>query len=193
MWFKLTKKSLAVRLTTLVPTQTLSLLSAETPGFFSLHQDGSSHRRSMCERIPLHHLRCTCHDGGVSVIPFTCVLPALPQVPTPSSAILATSATLPARRVAPVRMESLYGVVRYKQMCPATANKKPLSHFHTPTHTVTHFSSRTQTRVHRNYHLQDVMMWLYYIDPARLPSIMRRDKWDQRGERHAGANVRFCY
>lgn len=36
MWFKLTKNpcSLAARLTILVPTQTLSLLSAETPGFF---------------------------------------------------------------------------------------------------------------------------------------------------------------
>lgn len=149
----------------------------------------------MRERIPLHHLRCTYQGGGVGVIPFTCVLPPLPQVPTPPSAILATSATLPARWAAPVSMESLYGAVRYKQMCPATANKKPLSHFHTPTHTVTHFPSRTQTRVHRNYHLQDIMMWLYYIDPAcrHLPSIMRRDKWDQREERHAGANVRFCY
>lgn len=81
----------------------------------------------MCERIPLHHLRCAYHGGGVGVIPFTCVLPALPQVPTPSSAILATSAALPARRAAPVRTESLCGAVR----CGTSKQKATLPLPHT--------------------------------------------------------------
>lgn len=190
MWFKLTKNpcSLAVRSTISVPTQTLSLLSAETPGFFmtsgrlvtpeeyvrensfASSQMCLSRRGSRCHSI---YVRTTGTPTGSHT--FICHPGHIRRSPSEAGGSCEDGK--------PVRC----GAVR--------ANKKPLSHFHTPTHTVTHFPSRTQTRVHRNYHLQDVMMWLYYIDPAcrRLPPIMRRDEWDQREERHAGANVRFCY
>lgn len=137
--FKLTRKpcSLAVHLTILVPGQTLSLLYAETRGFFiTSGRLVTPEEHSSGERIPLHHLRCTYHGGGVGCHSIYVCTTGTPTGSHTFIAILATSATLPARRAPPVRMESLYGALQHEQMCPATANKKPLSHFHTPTHTV---------------------------------------------------------
>lgn len=107
---------------------------------FAFYRCTSSHWRRMWECLTLHHRSFTHHDGGVRVRVFTVILTTARLLSTPPLASQITPSTFPANEMLPSQWKAftVKGNLAFKQT--------PLPFLRTPTHSVTHSASHTQTQ-----------------------------------------------